>query len=198
MENPEQSSERLRSATEKLKSMYRLSKQSVANILFVSQGLKPTTEAEMLFKENTKGDPREEFEANIEELKQVLSDLNLVFEERRGHDDDVDMESIRFLIAQNEDMKEELLKAADMPFSKERDRAIGKVYGIPETAIDAFIKGRDYVAGREDIPEEIWNSKEIRIASFLPSKDHWREELEQVREKMRKIDAVLPGYFENL
>ncbi len=124
--------------------------------------------------------------------------MGLTFDEKRGHDEDTDMESIRFFIAQNEDTKEELLNAADLRFSKERDRAIGKMYGIPETAIDAFIKGRDYVAGREDMPEEIRNSKELRIASFLPSKEHWQEELESVREKMRKVEAILPGYFESL
>ncbi len=190
--------EHLRAAAEKLKSIYRISKQSVANILFVSQGLKPTTEAEMLFKENTKSDSRQEFEDNIRELEGILSDLNLSFDEKRGHDADTDMESVQFFIASNEEAKNELLKAADMPIGKERDWAIAKMYGFPETAIDAFVKGKGYVAGREDLPENVWNSKELRLASFLPSKEHWQEELEVVREKMQKIDAVLPGYFDNL
>jgi hypothetical protein len=115
MENPEQSLEHLRFAAERLKSMYRISKQDVVNVLLVSQGLKPATEAQMLFKENTKSDPREEFERNIQELEQILSDLDLVYDEQHGHDEDTDMESVHFYIAQNEDTKNELVKLPICP-----------------------------------------------------------------------------------
>jgi hypothetical protein len=198
MENSEKSLEHLRFAAERLKSIYRISKQDVVNILLVSQGLKPTTEAQMLFKENTKSDPREEFERNVQELEQALSDLGLTYDEQHGHDDDTDMESVHFFIAKNEDMKNELVKIADMPVGYARDREIAKMYGFPESAVDAFTHKKGEIARSEDLPEEMWNSRERRFASFLPSKEHWREELDTVREKIQKIEAILPGYFDNL
>jgi len=164
----------------------------------VSQGLKPATETKMLFKENTKSDPREEFERNIQELEQIMSDLSLAYDEQHGHDDDTDMESVHFYIAPNEDAKNELVKIAGMPVGYERDRKIATMYGFPETAVDAFTHKKGKTARREDLSEEAWNSRERRFASFLPSKEHYKEELETVREKMQKIDAILPGYFDNL
>jgi hypothetical protein len=198
MENPEQSLERLRSAAEKLKSFYRLAKQDIANILFVSQGLKPTARVEMLFKENTPSDNREEFEGNIRALEAIFANLGLAFEKMQGFDDDVNVESVSYFIAQNEAAKDEIVAAADIRDPKKRAQIMGKTYGIPQTAIDAFGKGKRYVASREDLPEEIWNSKELRLANFLPSKDHWQDELETMREKIQKIEAVLPGYLDNL
>jgi hypothetical protein len=164
----------------------------------VSQGLKPATETQMLFKENTKSDPREEFERNIQELEQIMSDLSLAYDEQHGHDDDTDMESVHFYIAPNEDAKNELVKIAGMPVGYERDRKIANMYGFPETAVDAFTHKKGETARRQDLPQEAWNSKERRFASFLPSKEHWKEELETVHEKMQKIEAILPGYFDNL
>jgi hypothetical protein len=198
MENPEHSSEKLRSAAEKLKSFYWMARQDVVNILFVTEGLKPTARAEMLFKDNTPSYTRDEFEENIKTLETIFADLGLVFEKIQGFEEETNMESVSFFIAQNETTKEEILKATAIDDQRERQEAMGRGFGIPQTAIDAFQKGKGYVATRGDLPEEIWNSKEMRLASFLPSKDHWREELETIREKVQRIEAILPGYFDEL
>jgi hypothetical protein len=48
---------------------------------------------------------------------------------------------------------------------------------------------------RKTLPEEVQNSKELRLANFIPSKDHWTEELQSMKEKIEMIESVLPGYF---
>jgi hypothetical protein len=193
VENPEKSLETFSSAAEKLKTFNFLGDTTIANILFVSRGLKPASQFEMFFQENVPSYTRAEFENNVQQIEEILNELQLIFTKRSYYDEDAKMEATEFSIAKDEHSKEELAIASVISDQHQYEQAMGKAYGIPETAIKAFIDST--CVDRKTLPEEVQNSKELRLANFIPSKDHWTEELQSMKEKIEMIESVLPGYF---
>jgi hypothetical protein len=85
------------------------------------------------------------------------------------------------------------------------DRALGRFFGIPETAIDAFVGDENERLYRQDLPDEIKQSDIYPFIHFVLSKDHWQEELEvikgdaeSVRRNSPKIFTEYVGYIRNM
>lgn len=194
MELPKDAAERVRSVSEKLESFDFLAASDKANILFVSLGLKPGTSIEMHFQPNVPSYSRQDFEQNITELEDVFRALALSFEKETSYDKEENMELTVFYVAASEQAKADLVAAFAEANDQMAKRATGRALGIPETATEAFISG-DYIKP-SDLPEGVRESSQFRFAKFYLSKKHWQEELELVGERQKKLEQVLPGYFE--
>lgn len=71
-------------------------------------------------------------------------------------------------------------------------REFGALLGIPQTAIDAFIKGSSEIVphGTEPYGKEIQ-----RFLWFRPSKKHWKEEIKPVAKLARQVREVSPALY---
>ncbi len=186
MTERENNHEQLRAAVERLSNLEFLTNQDKASIVLVSQELKPAALVEMHYQENTPGYSKEEFGQNIDHFKQTLQELRLSFQNKAISVDSNSYES--FYIGCTQEAIERLINATELVDIREKDRAMGKSLGIPDTAIEAFINNQ--TVKLSELPEEA--AKEFRFTNFLPSKDHWQEELEYVKTQNEALNKLAP------
>ncbi len=180
--NPEQ----LVAAIERLSALDFLTNQDKASIILVSQELKPTALVEMYYLDNTPGYSEENFIHNTEQLKQTLQELRLNVETKAGSEDQNSYEL--FYIGRTQEAIENLIHATQIVDKIEKDVAMGKSLGIPDTAIEAFTHNQTIKLN--ELPEDA--AKEFKLANFLPSQDHWQEELEFIKQQNEVLQKLSP------
>ncbi len=75
----------------------------------------------------------------------------------------------------------------------ENDDLYGKLSGYPQTAIDAYGTGTSLKASQT--PLEILQSPAYVAMRFVPSRDHWREELAVAEQWTEAIATNMPDVF---
>ena len=77
------------------------------------------------------------------------------------------------------------------------DDDLGKLYGFPNTAIEAFIEGEEALVSVDfkELPDDIKREDYMAFAGFRLSKKHWREELETVKKWAEDIKQADPSLY---
>ena len=104
----------------------------------------------------------------------------------------------RYLISKDKEMLEECLDAFNFHNSKE----IGLLFGYPKTAVEAYLKGEDYLIPfnqeNEFISPKIMHQDYMKFLNFRLSKDHWEEELEIPKKYAEIIKTKSPYLYNQL
>ncbi len=141
----------------------------------------------------------EEFSQEFESIKKICEELGFLYSTEGLKKEDI--VGFNISISKNE---EDLIKFTNA--EKERDdKTMGLMLGYPETAVGAYNSDRALVFEtflKEDISEnerkELEEEKAIKFLGFQPSKEHWREELNQVREDQKLIKEEAPRLYEEV
>ena len=67
----------------------------------------------------------------------------------------------------------------------------GKLLGIPTTAINGF-NSKNTITSSNLPPDAI---AEFKYANFIPSNDHWQEELEIIKKSNAAVRKIAPELF---
>ncbi len=140
-----------------------------------------------------------DFTEELEEIKKTLTKLGYHY-----HEDGVKVEDeviVRFSVAVSK--KEEYLSQLMDADKQGNNKEIGLLLGYPATAVDSYNSEAALDSERFfqiDLPEEerkeIRESGVLKFLGFQPSKEHWREELEEVRESQALIKEKAPYLYE--
>lgn len=116
-------------------------------------------------------------------------------------------------VGKNKKVVERLVKA----WNEDDDKKIGLLYGYPETAIDAWVKGvqeigrrpplgeswdNPYALKRSEIPHKFSEEKRdkikniVKFANFNFSKEHWQQELDELKIIAGTIKKKSPELYE--
>ena len=78
---------------------------------------------------------------------------------------------------------------APTEIAPEDHRTLGRLFGFPQTAIDAFVRdGWKCCIGKMDLPQEVQDQDYALFLQFALSKDNWRNEIETAQ---RWYEALL-------
>lgn len=130
----------------------------------------------------------------IEEIVSIKEDIPE--EEIRPEHESIAEKRERITIRIAEDQKSldkylEIIKSGS-------DEQMGKACGFPKSAIKAYLESDDdnsRIVGRKDLPEGIRKQEWSLFASFMMSRDKWREELEIVKKWAKAIDRISPKIY---
>lgn len=92
---------------------------------------------------------------------------------------------------------ENLVKVMEADTAK-NDKEFGVLMGYPKTAVDAYQTGEAFDLKTEFPKEELEKLEQEEVLAFLefmPSKGHWQEELDSVRETQRLIKEKSPRLY---
>ena len=81
------------------------------------------------------------------------------------------------------------------------DRTFGLIVGYPTTAVETYHTDKQFRFRKELPPSELEKLRAEGTASFFsftPSKEHWAEELEFVREEQKLIKEKAPKLYEEV
>ncbi len=176
-------------------------------------GEKPVSSLGILY-ESDKARPgeREEFIRKKNQIEQCLKKTGLYFEiEERREVEATGVERLKldFLVAREKKAIDELKEAQE----KQDYVTMGRLFGYPETAVQAFKKGmetermEDFVIVNEKewfetLPEEekkpLSQEGVLDFLIFRLSKEHWREELEVLRKWQRQIQTQAPKLYREI
>ncbi|MEA3453139.1 MAG: hypothetical protein U9Q96_02265 [Patescibacteria group bacterium] len=129
----------------------------------------------------------------IEKITVVEDDIP---EEKIKPEDEIfeEREKIVIEIARNQEELREYLKTIEGGSDKE----LGKMYGFPESAIEAYLRSEDdpgIVMSRKNLPEDIRKQEWSLFATFMMSKDKWEEELEVVKQWSETVNRISPEIY---
>jgi hypothetical protein len=198
----EEMEEKEKIAIEKIENLD-LGMQDRMNLVLTYLKEKPTSEIEISYDSKNPYVELEDVLLKKESLQRDLEAIGLKFKilERETIDEDgFDQKEFRFLIGKNEKDLQDLEKAF---LANDREK-MGKLFGYPETAVKAYLKGMEKVkvGGVMDTildtkkwwqdlsPKEKESFLEecvLNFRNFALSKEHWREELEVIRRWQRII-----------
>lgn len=71
----------------------------------------------------------------------------------------------------------------------------GRLYGFPETAIQAYTYNRGDTIGRRDLPSDIQDEDYMVLAQFAFSKGNWPQELEIIKKQAKALELNVPNLW---
>ena len=141
---------------------------------------------------------KKEKEMVSKNIRKILEDLGLVYSEGwyleydnngRVYEDTI---SLVFTIAKNEsNIKMRFLSEKD----EDRDSALGRSYGFPESAIRAY-KEKEMLLP-DEFPDDI-SEVDRKFTFFRFSRTNWKEELEWLRALIKKVKEVAPEIYNQI
>lgn len=163
-----------------------ISRQAIIAIKMVACDLRPATSIEFILS-SPKKDP--EFpainkvrEVQLENLINTLQSFGFLVEVvLRGHafhDPSVAYRALIGIANKQEHLqklKDVIIHFYDQDHGIIKFRKFGEAYGIPKTAIDAFMKNESIKL--DDLPQTIQEADCMQCLYFVPSKAHLREEM---------------------
>lgn len=72
----------------------------------------------------------------------------------------------------------------------------GKLYGFPPTAVEAYVKDKQSVFSRRNLPVDVENEDYVFLAQFALSKDNWRQELETPKKWAAALAQYVPDLWQ--
>ncbi len=180
-----------------------------ADLILVWKGYKKATEIGLGDKNEYREESKDHISQNAEKL---FTDLGLSFakivpntEEGGEHHDKAHLGSAYFenyIVAGKKEDAELLLSYLDINGPQVSDSQYGAMYGFPKTAVEAFAnrerEDQDQVLGRDELPEEIQAQDYAAFIWFMLSKDHWQQELEEIKERAETIKSIDPALYERM
>lgn len=173
-------------------------------IILTYLGEKPASLTQVAYNVNA---PESEIKKELskkEKIQKVLEQAGMKFEiveKSEKTEEGVELKRYTFLIAK----KEEVLEALKKAFELKDHETMGRLFGYPETAVEAFVKGEiisDYSKWWWSLPEEKRKDLEkegiMNLLNFSLSKEHWEEELETLRRWQKVIKEKAPKLWEKL
>ena len=142
-----------------------------------------------------------EFSQELEDIKKTCEGLGFLYNTKGLRVEDEAIVGFNISIGKN---GEDLTKFADAE-KKRDDKTMGLMLGYPWTAVEAYNskKSLDFeVFLKTELSEKERKQLEeegvIKFLSFQPSKEHWREELNQAREDQGLIKEKTPRLYEEI
>ncbi len=186
----------------------KLNSDDKMNILLTKSGFKPASEINLIIKTKCEGETNEHM--NEEEIREVLNfikKLGLLFklgkreirketyqkEEEPGIEKFYLREQMEILIGRSKEDLDLLVQA----LQTKSDELLGKAFGFPQTAIEAFV-GKRKKLDISTLPKEVRKSDAMLFSSPTLSEDNWQEEVEQGQRKADFIKKISPIIYEEL
>lgn len=161
-----------------------------AAVALTFEGIKPVSEIDM-WKEFAVSE--QEFE---DSKKRLLADLSLIGIFYKKEDPEYDSCESYLIAKRKEDLdKVSQLSTEDL---KKYYFEIGKLFGYPQTAIEAFV-AEDTLSFDEI--EKMSSEDRLILRHFINlalSKKHWREELDIFKKEFVSIERYMPNFYERV
>jgi hypothetical protein len=164
------------------------------DLVLVSEGVKPAASA-TLWKNGT---PEDQFQAQIDEVVPIMMARGLPCNLERGSmagRNGTPVEYASFEIGRNDEELQKLSEASEIKDLDERRLALGVAYGYPETALD--VKPEERMQWY-DFPDDMVFRKDLHLQHFMMSRDHWREEIQTVKEWARVAKEACPNLYDRV
>jgi hypothetical protein len=178
-------------AVEALRDLEFLKRTGQAEVLLVAGGLKPATEQRMLYMHGSRAYTIDDFNRDVQRFRGALDMLHLSYVAKPG--EDMEGKWMTFWIAPDPATSERLAESVSWD-DAHRIPERGKMLGLPQTAIDAFPNA---IMDKHQLPEEVRDSRGYKLMEFMPSRDHWRDELAVLEERAAFVDQVAPGLLDD-
>jgi len=193
-ESPEVLNHKKVEALKRLREADFIASKNKVGIFLLAERLKPACSVELLFQPGHATYTEEDYTWNLQTLSFLLDDLGLPYVVEQSEDEYY--ETTEFSIGKDEESLQALLDADQAAERAARDRKRGMAFGYPRTAIEAMVAGRVLLSGQ--YPEELSEDVAIKFVPFLLSRDHWKEELEEVRKQAETIRQKDPLLYQQI
>jgi hypothetical protein len=140
---------------------------------------------------------RDKFTPEIQEILRLVKETGLCSQMGKELSFSEGLIGFSVLIAKDKDVLEKFIQAD----KEEDDKTFGTILGYPPTAVQTYETDKKFDFHEELAPDELEKLKVEGIMPFLmfmPSKEHWLEELEWARENQRLIKEKAPQLFQEL
>jgi len=146
----------------------------------------------------------EEFTEELKKIESLLKKLDYPYSIENNINDEV-ISGFSVSISKNNTYLSEFIKA-----DKDKDdKKMGFLLGYPPSAVEAYNSDRAFGKNitfegfikKKLSPQEIDNlrtGKTLEFINFQPSKEHWREELEYVKENQKLVRNNSPNLYEEI
>ncbi len=135
-----------------------------------------------------------EWEKERAEISQFLKQAGLPFIQEVTEVDEDGYQYAIFIIGKDKEGLKKLEEARRIQTMDRRDIAMGRVLGYPESAIQAFVKGKSLIR----VPEEIQQDEGYKFLGFRLSKENWQQELEVGRKNAQAIKRLAPHFYQRV
>ena len=146
--------------------------------------------------ENHKKDLQKEFQSEFDIIKKVLDKFGLLYD-TKGINEDRGILGFSFLATRDDDSLQKIKEAAE----KGDDKTFGLMMGYPETAVNTY-NTKEALNIEKDLSEEEQKYLEDNnlepFLGFMPSKAHWKEEIEYVKQSQALVREKSPELFRQI
>jgi len=146
--------------------------------------------------EDHKKELQKEFQSEFDVIKKVLDKFKLLYS-TKGINEDRGILGFSFLAARDDNSLQRIKEAEE----KEDDKTFGLMMGYPETAVDTYNTEGALNMGKDLSKEEKKYIKDNNLdpfINFMPSKKHWKEEVEFVKQNQALIREKSPELFRQI
>lgn len=147
--------------------------------------------------ENEREIINKKFSEKLSNIIKVLDSIGLQHEMAKELSEDNEIVGFSILASKDKSILDKFIKAD----KEDDDKTFGLIVGYPATAVEAY--GTDKAFNLEDeLPkdelEKLRSDGVLPFLLFMPSKEHWNEELEWARENQRLIKEKTPKLYKEL
>jgi len=138
-----------------------------------------------------------EFSEEVETIRTLLDSLGCAYDLLKELRDRDGIMGYSFLVARDQATLSEVVEAD----TKGDDKTFGILMGYPKTAIDAYQTENAFDYSLELSKEELQNLESegvLPFLEFMPSKQHWEEELASARRIRDVVKEKIPRLYEEL
>ncbi len=166
--------------------------QDILVVALVYLGLKPAAVIHLPFFESAPDYDQQDYLRDIEETRQLLKKMGLVYESTKTfaeeeHDPTI---TTSFYLSKFPQTATKLHEA----FAEGNSDEAAELLGYPETAIKAF----PHHTVRLDPSHELMKSEVAPFLYFMPSEENWRQEIEPLEKSVALIKQTMPDLYQRL
>lgn len=147
--------------------------------------------------EEDKRETMKEFSTQLAFILQFFGEQKIPHRVVKDLSDEDGVISFSVLGAKNQKILDEFTEAD----KKEDEKTFGSIVGYPKTATEALQTDKMFQFRNELPPEEVAKLRAEGVAPFfrfIPSRDHWEDELEFVRQQQKLIREKAPKLYEEV
>ena len=178
------------------------------NLLLTKAGLKPASEINLIIKSWYEGGITEHMtDREVQETIDIIKESGLLFQlgekiiEKESYQTEkepstekfYEREQMKVLISRSKENLDFLIEA----LKTKSDELLGKAFGFPQTAIEAFVDKREKL-DIGALPKEVRESDAVLFSSPIISKDNWQEEIKQGQIYADFIKKVSPKIYKEM
>jgi hypothetical protein len=139
----------------------------------------------------------EEFTQELSEIEKLLNELKLQYKIVKELGDDNGIVGFSVLTSKDKGILSKFVQANN----EDDDKAFGLILGYPATAVETYGTDQAFNIHEELAQDDLERLKSEGILPFLlfmPSKEHWDEELEWARENQQLVKEKAPKLYQEL